>query len=118
LKEIHIEHWVQAKEGWSVELQSIATHKLGDSVKPIAKWEELSMGPCETLLLQMQPEFVTNLKLVWYHVLIMALLVISIGFLQNILDLLVDVMNLLNESGGFVDHRLIMGRVCLCGGKR
>jgi hypothetical protein len=48
----------------------------------------------------------------------MALLVLSIGFLQNLLDLLVDVLNPLNESGGFVDRRLIMGRVCLCGGKR
>jgi hypothetical protein len=48
----------------------------------------------------------------------MALLVLSIGFLQNILDLLADVLNPLNESGGFVDHRLIRGRVYLCGGKR
>jgi hypothetical protein len=48
----------------------------------------------------------------------MALLVLSIGFLRNLLDLLADVLNPLNESGGFFDHRLIMGRVCLCGGKR
>jgi hypothetical protein len=47
----------------------------------------------------------------------MTLLVLSIGFLQNLLDLLVDVLNLLNESGGFVNRRLIMGRVCLCSGK-
>jgi hypothetical protein len=51
-------------------------------------------------------------------VLIMGLLVLSIRFLQNILDMLVDVLNPLNESGGFVDHRLIMGRVCLGGGNR
>jgi hypothetical protein len=50
--------------------------------------------------------------------LIMALLVLSIGFLQNLLDLLEDVLNLVNEYGGFIDHILIMGRVCLCGGKR
>jgi hypothetical protein len=50
--------------------------------------------------------------------LIMALLVLSIGFLQNLLDLLADVMNPLNESGVFFDRRLIRGRVCLCGGKR
>jgi hypothetical protein len=48
----------------------------------------------------------------------MVFLVIRIGFMQNILDLLADVLNPLNESGGFVDHRLIKGRVCLCGGKR
>jgi hypothetical protein len=48
----------------------------------------------------------------------MTLLVLSIGFFQNILDLLVDVLNPLNESSGFVGLRLNMGRVCLCGGKR
>jgi hypothetical protein len=48
----------------------------------------------------------------------MALLVLSIGFLQNFLGLLADVMNPLNESGGFVDRRLVRGRICLCGGKR
>ena len=50
--------------------------------------------------------------------LIMALIVLRIGFLQNLLDLLADVLNLLNEFGGFVGLRLNMGRVCLCGGKR
>jgi hypothetical protein len=55
---------------------------------------------------------------VWYLVLIMVLIVLSIGFLQNLLDLFEDVLNLLNESGGFVDCRLIMGRFCLCSGKR
>jgi hypothetical protein len=48
----------------------------------------------------------------------MALLVLRIAFLQNLLDVLVNVLNPLNESGGFVDRRLFMGRVCLCGGKR
>jgi hypothetical protein len=49
---------------------------------------------------------------------IMVLLVLSIGYLQNILDLLEDVLNPLNESGGFFNRILIMGRVWLCGGKR
>jgi hypothetical protein len=48
----------------------------------------------------------------------MALLVLSIVFLKNLLDLLADVLNLLNESGGFFDRRMIIGRVCLGGGKR
>jgi hypothetical protein len=48
----------------------------------------------------------------------MALLVLSIGFLQNLLELLADVLNFLNESSGFVNCRLIMGRFYLCGGKR
>ena len=50
--------------------------------------------------------------------LIMALLILRIGFLQNLLDLLEDMLNRLNGSGGFVDHRLIMVIVCMCGGKR
>jgi hypothetical protein len=54
----------------------------------------------------------------WYPVLIMALLVLIIGFLQNLLDLLEDVLNPFNESGGFVDRRLVMRRLCLCGGMR
>ena len=53
MKEVQIEHLVQAKEGWSVELKIIATHNLGDNVRPIEKWEEILMGPRETLLLQM-----------------------------------------------------------------
>ena len=52
-KEVHIEHWMQAKDEWSVELKSIATHNLGDSVMSITKWEKILMGPDETLLLQM-----------------------------------------------------------------
>jgi hypothetical protein len=46
---------------------------------------------------------------VQYLVLIMALLVLSIGFLQNLMDLLVDVLNPINESGGFVSLRMNMG---------
>jgi hypothetical protein len=48
----------------------------------------------------------------------MVLSVLSIRFLQNLLDLLVDVLNLLNEFGGFISLRLNMGRVFLCGGNR
>jgi hypothetical protein len=56
--------------------------------------------------------------MVWYPVLIMVLIVLSIGLLQNLSDLLADVLNPINEFGGFVDRRMIMGRVYLCGGKR
>jgi hypothetical protein len=109
---------MQTKEGWSVVLKIIATHNLGNSVRPITKWLKLPMGPGEILILQMKPDFVANLKLVLYHVFIMALLVLSIGFMQNLLDLLADVLNLLNESGGFFDHGLIKRIGFLCGGKR
>jgi hypothetical protein len=45
----------------------------------------------------------------------MVLLVLSIGFIQNLLELLADVMNPLNDFGGFVSLRMNMGSVCLCG---
>jgi hypothetical protein len=48
----------------------------------------------------------------------MELLVLSIGFMQNLMDLLVDMMNPLNKFGGFFSLKINMGRVCLCGGKR
>jgi hypothetical protein len=44
---------MQTKEGWSVELKNIATHNLGDSIRPITKWAKLLMGPGEMLLLKM-----------------------------------------------------------------
>ena len=50
--------------------------------------------------------------------LIMVLLVLSIGFLQNLMDMLADVLNTLNESGGFVGLRMNMGRIYMCGCKR
>jgi hypothetical protein len=53
LKEFHIEYWMKTKEGWSVELKSIATHILGDNVRSIIKWLKLLMGTYETLLLKM-----------------------------------------------------------------
>ena len=56
--------------------------------------------------------------MVRYPVLIMELLVLSIGFLKNIMDLLVDVLNLLNESSVFFCLILNMGRFFLCGCKR
>jgi hypothetical protein len=109
---------VQAKEWWSVHLKSIVTHNLGDGVRPIEKWVNLLMGPCKVLLLQVYPYLVSNLKLVRYPMMIMVFLVLSISFLQNLLDMLADVLNLLNESGGCVNLILNMGRVCLCGGHR
>jgi hypothetical protein len=44
---------MQTKEGWSVELKNIATHNLGDSVRPITRWAKLLKRPGEMILLQM-----------------------------------------------------------------
>ena len=62
---------------------------------------KLPIGSYEELFLQMQPNLVTHLTFVWNPMLIMVLLVVGIGFLQNIMDLLSDVLKLFNEVGGF-----------------
>ena len=80
-KDIHFEHWVQAKERRNVELESIITHNLGDGVQPITEWLNLLMGSCKALFLQVQPNVVAHLKLMWHPVLIMALLLLIIGLL-------------------------------------
>jgi hypothetical protein len=93
---------VQAKEGGNVELKIIVSHSLGDGVRSITEWKNLPMGPCKEFFLQVQPNFVSHLKLMWHPMLIMALLVLGIRLLLNILNLLADVIDLLNEPGGFV----------------
>jgi hypothetical protein len=50
-------------------------------------------------------------------VLVMALLVLSIGFLKNIIDLLAEMLYLFNQFGVFIDLILSMGRLCMCGCK-
>ena len=81
MKESHVEYWVQSKERRNVEIESIVTHSLGGGVRPITEWENLPMGPFKELFLQVQPNFVSHLKLMWHPVLIMVLLVPSIGIL-------------------------------------
>ena len=76
-----MEHWVKAKEGRNVELKIIIPHGFGDSVRPITEWAKLPMGSCKAFFLQVQPKFVTHLKLMWHSMLIMALLVLVIGLL-------------------------------------
>jgi hypothetical protein len=75
---VHIEHWVQAKEWGNVELKSIVSHNLGNGVRTISEWSELLMGSGKAFFLQMQPNFVAHLKLVWHPMLIMSLLVLGI----------------------------------------
>jgi hypothetical protein len=67
------------------------------------------MGPCYVFFLQVQPNFISHLKLVWQTVLIMALFVPGIGLLQNILKLLMDVLGPLNELSIFFEFNLFMG---------
>jgi hypothetical protein len=80
-KKIHVEHWVQAKERRNVELKIIMPHGLGDSVWTITEWVKLSMGSCKSFFLQLQPNFVAHLELMWHPMLIMVLFVLVIGLL-------------------------------------
>ena len=114
---VHIEHWVRTKEWGNAELKIIVSHNLGNGVRAISEWFGIYMGSGKEFFLQMKLNFVAHLKLVLQPILIMLLLVLSIGFLQNLMDLLADLLNPLNEFGGFVGLRLNMGRLCLCGGK-
>jgi hypothetical protein len=72
---------MQAKEGGNVVLKIIITHNLGDGVRSIEEWRNLLMGPHKAFILQVQPNFISHLKLVWHLVLIMVLLVLGIGLL-------------------------------------
>jgi hypothetical protein len=65
----------------------------------------------------MQPNLIADLEFVWNPMLIMALLVLGIVFLQNIIDLLLDVLNIFNELGGFVNLYVSMRGFILCGYK-
>jgi hypothetical protein len=108
---------VQAKEGGNVELKIIVTHNLGDGIRSTTEWTKLLMGSCKVFFLQVQPNFISHLKLVWHPVLIMALLVLGIGLLQNIMNLLADVLDPLNELGIFFGFSLSMVRVFMGGRK-
>jgi hypothetical protein len=75
---------------------------------------ELLMGSYEALFLQMQPYLISHLKLVWYPMLIVVLLVLGIGFLQNIMNLLLDVLDSFNKFGYLINLGLSMGGLFLC----
>jgi hypothetical protein len=65
----------------------------------------------------MQPNLVAHLEFVWNSMLIMVLLVLGIGFLENIMDLFSYVLNIFNELGGFVGLYVSMRGFGLCGCK-
>jgi hypothetical protein len=72
------------------------------------------MGSCETLFLKIQPYLISHLKLVWHPMLIVALLLLGVGFLQNFVNLLLNVMDSLNKFGCSINLDLSMGVLFLC----
>jgi hypothetical protein len=99
---------VQTKEWWNAKLKGIFPYSLGEGVRPISKWTKLAVGSSKALLLQMQPHFVANLEVVWHPMLIMSLFVLSIGSVQDVMNLLEDVLNVLNEFVCLIHLRLDM----------
>ena len=69
---------MHTKEWGNAELKCIVSHSLGNGVRTISEWYEFSIGSDKAFLLQMQPDFVARLKLVWHLMLIMSLLVLGI----------------------------------------
>jgi len=78
MKSVHIEHWVHAEERGNAELKCIVSHNLGNGVSIISEWFEFPIGFDKMFLLQIQPDLVSHLKLVWHLMLIMSLLVLGI----------------------------------------
>jgi hypothetical protein len=99
---------VQTKEWRNAELKGIFPYNLGEGVWPISKQTKLAVVSSEVLLLQMQPHFVANLEVVWHPMLIMSLLVLRIGSVQDVMNLLADVLNVINEFVYLICLRLDM----------
>jgi hypothetical protein len=78
------------------------------------------MGSYEDLFLQMQLDLISHLKFVWYLMLIVALLILGIGFFHNIMNLLLDVLDVIKKFGFSIILSLRMGGIylCDCNGKR
>jgi hypothetical protein len=72
---------MEAKEWGITKFKSIVAHFVSDVVWPITKWAKLSVGPDETLFLQVQPNLVTYFEGMQNPMLIMTLLILGIGFL-------------------------------------
>ena len=64
MKDVHIEHWVQAKEQGNVELKRTVSHLLSNGVRTILEWFDLPMGCGKAFFLQVKPNFEADLKLV------------------------------------------------------
>jgi hypothetical protein len=99
---------VQTKEWWNVELKGIFPYSFDEGVWPISKRMKLAVGSSEEFFLQMQPHFVSHLEVVWHPMLNMSLLVLSIGSIQDVMNLLADVLNVLNEFVCLICLRLDM----------
>lgn len=109
---------MKAKKWRDNELKGVVSHNLGDVVRFVLKCLKLLMGFGKAFFLQMQPNFVSHLKLMWHPMLTMPLFVYYIGFIPYVVNVLEGVLDVLNKLGGFIGFRLNMCRFSLCSCKR
>jgi hypothetical protein len=105
---------VKSKEKRNIELKIIPTHTLGDGIRHVSEWEQLLMGSCEVLFLQMKPNLVSNQNFLLYQMLIVVLPILGIGVLHNIRKLLLYVLDVLNKFGYSIKRFLSMGGIFMC----
>lgn len=84
-----------------MELEIIVSHSLGHDVRPISEWLKFSMGYGQVFFLQMLPSFFLPPQT---HV--APLFILCIGFIQNVMKLLVDVLNAFNKPSVIIIFRL------------
>jgi len=77
------------------------------------------MGSYEAHFLQMKPYLISHMKIVCYPMLIVVFLVLGFSFLQNFMNLLMDVVDSFNKFGFSINLDLSMGGLflCSCNGK-
>lgn len=91
--------WLSTNHFHLIHVLPFLRYNLGDGARPKLKWAKLLIETCEALFIQMQPYLITHLKFVPSNLmLIMLRLVLSIGFLQNTMDLLVNVLDPLKKN--------------------
>jgi len=76
------------------------------------------MGSCNVFLLQMQPNLVAHLKLMWHLMLIMTLFILSIIFIQDIMKSIAYLLNVFNKIDFVINSQLNMSIFFLCSCKR
>ena len=67
------------------------------------------MGSYEHVFLQMQPNVIPQLEIVWNPMLVMSLCLHSIVLFQNVMHLLEDVLDSIKKYGGIISLSLSMG---------
>lgn len=72
------------------------------------------MGLDKAFFLKMKPNFIAHLKILCHPMLIMSLLVLGIEFIQDVMNLLVNVLDVFNKPGFFINVGMYICGFFLC----